>query len=62
MEYNEFKKMMDTIYNEIKELKNMGWRNEDIVNGVLDTVITCFFWNYETDMPTCNYDQMELAI
>lgn len=62
MKYNIFKRMMKVIRNDVAGLAHRGETQEEIIEDIFDMVISTFFWDVENDKPTCNYDQMKIAI
>lgn len=64
MKYNEFKKMMSDIRDEVTYLRGLPGEpdEEGMIACITDMVIFYYFWDNKTDMPTCNFDQMKLAI
>lgn len=57
MKYQIFKSMMNDIYETFNFY--VGRIDEEaLINRITDTVIYGYFWNYEDDMPTCNYKEM----
>lgn len=64
MRIDRFKTMMDNIRNEIDYLRSLpGPVDVDgMIGCVTNMVIFNYFWNDKTDMPTCDYDKMQLAI
>lgn len=62
MKYNTFKCMVGAIRREIDFYIERKKSEGEIVERVLDRVIYDWFWNYVTDMPICDYDQMKVLI
>lgn len=64
MKYNVFKKMMSDIRNEVTYLRGLPGEvdEEGMVACVTDMVIFNYFWDDKNDKPTCNFDQMKLAV
>lgn len=65
MTYPLIKAMMNDIRKEIQWLQNRlsyDGKEDTIKACMYDFVIFNYFWNYETDMPTCDCDLMEKAI
>lgn len=64
MTYEKFAAMMTSIREEISFLRKLLGKSDEngLVACVTDMVIFNYFWHSNTDMPTCDFDQMQLAI
>lgn len=61
MRYQVFKHMLGTIQGSIRFFRMKGWEESRIKDAIIG-IASEYMWDYETDMPTFNWEQLEIAV
>lgn len=62
MKYDVFKSMMAWIRREAAEMAESGEPKVEIIDWIYDNTMYNYFWDYETDRPSCDWRQLEKLI
>lgn len=62
MTFNKLKYIRAVVNATVEDCKRKNYAMRSVVFEILDILMKELFWNYETDMPTVNYDLWDMFI